>query len=222
MQAPRAAAAVHPHVLSALRESFRYIRHHPRVAALVTVKSAVGFGNGVLALFPVLALTVFHVGSAGTGVLFAARGLGALAGPLLMRRVLLHRTWLFPGLAISMAVYGIAYIGVSLAPWFVLAVALVIVAHLAGGGNWVMSAYALQIEVPDALRGRVFAADTMIATLAVTVSTLAVGIFVDSVDARILIAACGAVTLIYALVWLLITLRLPAQVESEELVGARS
>ena len=222
MQAPRDAAAAHPHVLGALRESFGYIRHHPRVAALVTVKSAVGLGNGVLALFPVLALTVFDTGSQGTGLFFAARGLGAIAGPLLMRRVLAHQSWLFPGLALSMAVYGIAYIGVSLAPWFLLALLLVVVAHLAGGGNWVMSAYALQIEVPDQLRGRVFAADTMIATLAITVSTLTVGLFVDSVDVRILIAACGTVTLTYALIWRLITLRLPAHVESEDLVGART
>ena len=113
-------------------------------------------------------------------------------------------------------------IGVSVTPWFVLALALVVVAHLAGGGNWVMSAYALQIEVPDELRGRVFAADTMIATLAVTVSTLTVGLFIDTVDARILIAACGAVTLVYAVVWRVITLRLPAHVDAAtELVGAR-
>jgi MFS family permease len=222
MQAPRDATVRHEHAFRALRESFRYIRHRPRVAALVTVKSAVGLGNGVLALFPVLALTVFDVGARGTGWLFAARGLGALAGPLLMRRVLQHPSWLFPGLAISMAVYGVSYIGVSVTPWFVVALALVVVAHLAGGGNWVMSAYALQIEVPDELRGRVFAADTMIATLAVTVSTLTVGLFIDTVDARILIAACGAVTLVYAVVWRVITLRLPAHVDSaQELVGAR-
>ena len=80
-----------------------------------------------------------RVGSIGTGLLFAARGAGALVGPLLLRRVLRHRTWLLPGLAISMAVYGLSYLGVSLGPWFPLALVLVVVAHMAGGGNWMMS-----------------------------------------------------------------------------------
>ena len=71
---------------------------------------------------------------------------------------------------------------------------LVVVAHLAGGGNWVMSNYALQAEVPDALRGRVFATDMMLATLAVSVSQLVVGALVDIVDARILLGACAATT----------------------------
>ena len=54
---------------------------------------------------------MFAVGPLGTGLLFAARGLGALIGPLLLRRVLTHRTWLLPGLAISMVAYGLAYLG---------------------------------------------------------------------------------------------------------------
>src|SRR5690606_25680289 len=116
----------------AIGESLRYIRHNPRVASLVTVKSAVGLGNGVLAVFPILAVSVFTIGPIGTGLLFAARGLGALVGPLLMRRVLVRRTWLMPGLAISMVAYGLAYLGVAISPWFWLVLVLVVVAHIAG------------------------------------------------------------------------------------------
>ena len=154
--------------------------------ALVTVKSAVGLGNGVLTTFPLLAV-MFGVGGVGTGLLFAVRGAGALVGPLLMRRALTRRSWLLPGLAISMSAYGLAYLGVSVSRWFPLVLVLVFVAHLAGGTNWVISNYALQGEVPDRLRGRVFATDMMLATLAISVSQLVVG-GSDSVDARILIA----------------------------------
>jgi hypothetical protein len=66
-------------------------------------------GNGVLTTFPLLAVGVFALGPAGTGALFAARGLGAVIGPLLLRRVLAHRSWLLPGIAMSMATYGVAY-----------------------------------------------------------------------------------------------------------------
>jgi hypothetical protein len=40
------------------------------------------------------------------------------------------------------------------------------------------------------------------------VSQLAVGAFVDALDARVLIAGCGATTLLYALGWRLATRRL--------------
>ncbi|HET8682468.1 MAG TPA: MFS transporter, partial [Micromonosporaceae bacterium] len=196
-----------PRTWPAICEAMRYIRRERRVLALVTVKSAVGMGNGVLAVFPVLA-AAFGAGAAGAGLLFAVRGLGAVIGPLLLRRVLTHRSWLLPGLAVSMASYGLAYLGVAVAPSFGLVLVLVVVAHVAGGGNWTMSNFALQTEVPDALRGRVFATDMMLATLAISVSLLVVGALVDHLPARVLIASCGAVTLLYAIGWRLATARL--------------
>jgi MFS family permease len=192
---------------AALVEATRYIRGRPRVAALVTVKSAVGLGNGVLVAFPLLAGTVFRIGELGTGLLFAARGAGALIGPLLFRWVLKRPDLLLPGLAVSMAMYGLAYLAVAVTPWFWLALILVMLAHLAGGGNWVMSNFALQEEVPDALRGRVFATDMMIVTLAVAVSQLVAGLFVDHVSPRVVVAVCALVTVAYSLVWRLSTLR---------------
>jgi MFS family permease len=192
----------------AIAEAMRYIVRRPRVASLVTVKSAVGLGNGVLTVFPLLATVVYHVGSAGTGLLFGARGLGALLGPLLLRRVLAHRSWLLRGLALSMGAYGLMYLLVAATPWFWLAVLLIVVAHGAGGGNWAMSNFALQTEVPDTLRGRVFATDVMFATLAISISQLVVGAFVDRISPQLLIICCGATTLTYSVIWRLLTLRL--------------
>jgi MFS family permease len=200
---------------AAIGEALRYIRARPRVASLVTVKSGVGLGNGVLTTFPLLATAVFAVGPTGTGALFAARGLGVLIGPLLLRRVLAHRSWLLPGIAISMVAYGVAYVGVAAAPWFWLVVVLVALAHIGGGGNWAMSTFALQTEVPDTLRGRVFATDVMITMLAVTVSQLLVSVFVDHVNTRVLVACCGAVTVMYAIGWRLLTRRVLRRVSPE-------
>jgi MFS family permease len=207
MQAERGDAEPVP-PLRAIRDSLGYIRRHPRVLSLVTVKCAVGLGNGVLAVFPLVATVVFSVGSIGTGLLFAARGLGALIGPLLLRRVLGHPSWLMPALAISMAGYGLAYLGFAVSPWFWLALVLVTVAHMAGGGNWVFSNFALQIEVPDELRGRVFATDMMIATLAISVSLLVAGALVDRIGPRLVVAICASVTLLYGIAWRLATRRL--------------
>lgn len=215
LQAPRESAEERPRTWSAIRESLAYIGHRPRVLALVTVKSAVGLGNGVLTVFPLLA-GKFGVGAIGAGLLFGVRGAGALVGPLAMRKVLGHRAWLLPGLAISMSAYGLAYLGVAVAPWFPLVLALVFAAHFAGGTNWILSNFALQREVPDRLRGRVFAADLMLATLSISVSQLAVAALVDHVDGRVLIAGCATVTLVYAIGWRVATRGLSAPAVAEE------
>ena len=208
MQADRDTAVAEARPLQAMGEALRFIRRNPRVLSLVTVKSAVGVGNGVLGIFPVLATVVFAVGPLGTGLLFAARGFGALMGPLLLRRVLSRRSWLMPGLAVSMIVYGLAYLGVSVSGWFWLVVVLVTVAHLSGGANWTLSNYALQIEVPDSLRGRVFATDMMIVTLAMSFSLLFAGALTDHLNPRVPIAICASLTLVYGIVWRLTTRRL--------------
>jgi MFS family permease len=197
-----------PRPFAAIREAGRYIGTQPRVAALVTVKSAVGFGNGGLVAFPLLATAVYGIGEMGTGLLFAARGAGALIGPLLFGRILRREGWLLPALALSMVLFGVAYLGVAATTLFWVALPLVVLAHVAGGGNWVMSNFALQNEVPDALRGRVLATDMMLATLAIAMSQLVAGAFVDRVSPRVVIAVSGAVTLTYALVWRLVTMRL--------------
>ncbi len=207
LQAPGTTGAPAQRSWPALVEALRYIGARPRVLALVTVKSAVGLGNGVLTVFPLLAV-LYGAGPVGAGLLFAVRGAGALVGPLVMRRVVRHRSWLLPGLAVSMSAYGLAYLGVSVVRWFPLVLVLVFVAHFAGGTNWVLSNYALQGEVPDRLRGRVFATDMMLATLAISVSQLAVAAVVDVVDERAVLAGCGLVTVLYAVGWRIATRRL--------------
>ncbi len=218
LQAPRTGDGPAPQTWHALAEALRYLRARPRVRALVTVKTAAGLGNGVLIVFPLLA-GVYGVGVLGAGLLFAVRGLGALVGPFVLRPVLSRRSWLLPGLALSMGLYGVAYLGVAATTWFPLVLVLVFVAHFAGGANWTLSNYALQGEVPDRLRGRIFAADLMLATLAIAVSQLVAAAVVDHVDERAILAGCGLITLTYAAGWRIATRRLSLSGEPSDAVG---
>jgi MFS family permease len=208
LQAPRTGTPEPGRPVREIAEALRFIRGRPRVTALVTAKSGVGLGNGVLAVFPVLAVTVFGLGGIATGLLFAARGLGVIVGPLVMRRVLDRRDWLVPGIALSMAVYGVAYLGAAVSPWYWLVLVLVVLAHVAGGGNWLISSYGLQLEVPDRLRGRVFSTDQMLVSLSMSVSMLLAGALTDLLDPRSAVAICGGLTLIYGIAWRLATRRL--------------
>lgn len=197
-----------------VRETVAYARRHPRVAALLAVKSGVGVGNGVLALFPLLAL-VYGAGPLAVGVLFSARGLGALVGPLALRRRASDPARLPVLLAASMLSYGLCYGVVGWVGLLPVAVVLVALAHVGGGANWVLSVYALQAAVPDRLRGRVFAADLMLATLAVGGSQLVAGALSGVVDVRVLTSCLGGATFVYGLVWYAVVRRLPAQAPAE-------
>ncbi|GLY03582.1 MFS transporter [Actinoplanes sp. NBRC 101535] len=203
LQAPRAGGAPQP-TMHALLEALRYIGARPRLRALVTVKSAVGLGNGVLTVFPLIA-AAHGAGAIGAGLLFALRGAGALIGPMVMRPVLDRPRWLLTALALSMGLYGVGYLGVAFVPWFPAVLVLVFVAHFAGGSNWVLSNYALQGEVPDELRGRVFATDMMLATLAIAISQLGAGAVIDHVDPSVVIATCASITMVYAVGWWIVT-----------------
>ena len=93
---------------------------------------------------------------------------------------------------------------------------LLAVAHAGGGANWILSTYGLQTVVPDALRGRVFSADYTLATLVIAGSQVVFGLLSDVVPARELLAASGAVVLLYAAAWWLATrtLRRPALLDA--------
>ncbi|HVF19941.1 MAG TPA: MFS transporter [Mycobacteriales bacterium] len=185
-----------------VRETIEYARGEPRVRALLACKFGVALGNGTLALFPLYATRVFSAGDLGTGLLYSARGFGALIGPFFMRRFITRDpALLWPVLASSIAMFGLSYLGFAVAPVFALGFLAVALAHFGGGANWVLSTYGLQAMVPDHVRGRVFSADYMLATLAISVSQIVAGVLSESVAVRTISAGLGAVVLGYAVGW---------------------
>lgn len=191
-----------PSVVEDIRETVEYARADHRVLSLITCKMGVAFGNGTLALFPLFATRIYDVGSLGTGLFYSARGVGALVGPFVMRRfVARDERLLLPVLATSMMLFGISYLGFAVAPWFVLALVLVVLAHAGGGANWILSTYGLNAIVPDRVLGRVTSADYMLATLGISLSQVVAGVLSEQVSLRPLTAAFGGVVLVYAMVW---------------------
>lgn len=192
-----------------IREAVHFARAEPRVRALLACKVGVGLGNGTLALFPLYATRVFSAGPLGAGLLYSARGVGALVGPFLMRRFVSRDPMLlWPVLATSMGLFGVSYLGFAVAPVFVVGFVAVTLAHLGGGANWVLSTYGIQAVVPDHVRGRVFSADYMLATGAITLSQVVAGVLSESVAVRVISAVLGVVVLGYALGWYTWTRRL--------------
>ena len=206
---PFAAAREHEEhigITEATRQTVAYARRDPRVWALVSVKFGFGAAAGVLALIAVFARQVFHAGDVGFGLLMAARGVGALVGPFLGHRLAGrgHRR-LLPVIACSLATFGIGYATLGLAPGLWLAAGSVLVAHLGGGSQWVLSSYGLQRLVPDRIRGRIFAFDFALITLSLGVSSLGAAWLADRIGPRPAVVIAGGIALTWAGIWWLLT-----------------
>jgi MFS family permease len=187
-----------------LRDVIAYARGNRVVLRLLFAKGGVSWANGIVGLLPAFAHTRFAGAPIATGLLFAARGLGAFVGPLIAQRA----TSATPApraivaiCGISTLAYGVTYAVFPLAPVFAIALVLVTIAHLGGGAQWSMSTYGLQVATPDHMRGRVMSLDYGLATLAIGVSSIAAGLLADATGESIATWVLAAVAIVYGLAW---------------------
>ncbi|OGN82224.1 MAG: hypothetical protein A2X23_03820 [Chloroflexi bacterium GWC2_73_18] len=169
-------------IARATREVIELARASRLVAAFLLAKTTFSIGAGAIVLLAVFGSDVYGAGDAGIGLLFAARGVGALIGPFLARALVGDDDrGLLRGIAAAFAVFIVGYGLLPLAPSIWLAAGLVMLAHLGGGAQWTLSTLGLQRAAPDRIRGRVLSLDFALLTLTMTVSTLASGALVETV-----------------------------------------
>ncbi|MEE4361271.1 MAG: MFS transporter [Pseudomonadales bacterium] len=160
-------------VLRGIGAGVRYMRGHPSVGRIATAKALWTVGIGAIYyMFVIIAPTLApEAPSTAIGVLYAAAGLGTGIGPIVVRALVPERLWP-QALGIAMVVGGLVYVAFSQLPWVLAVVVLVVLAHSAGGANWVMSAVLLQRRTEDRYRGRVFANEMLMLAL-VNATTIA-------------------------------------------------
>ena len=189
-----------------LREGIRYVAKNARVRALLMVKASFGLTlGGVLVLLAFFGEKVFDKGNgAGIAALWTARGVGSFLGPFAAFALVGHDDkGLKRSIAWAFGLLVLCYIGFAVSPaigWAAIALA---VANAGGSILWTSGSTLLQRLVPDAIRGRVAAAEMGGFMLTLTASTLAVGLLLDrGVPPRLLMASCGLVALLPLSFWL--------------------
>ena len=163
-------------------------------------------GAGLAGVFLVLAGSdIPGYGAAfGFGLFFFARGIGTGIGPLIARSVFKDRSKWPNMVGILVSLSGIFYffVGLTIDYYLPLTVFLIICAHSASGGNWVLSTVLTQTWVEDEVRGRVFSMDMLLLGLSAGLSTTTAGYLVEYHDLTlqngfisfsILMVLCGIV-----------------------------
>ena len=150
---PRAAPIMS---LDSLLEGARYVRRTKILLAAITLDLFAVLFGGTVALLPVYAKDILHVGPGGLGWLLAAESVGAVATTLTLAHLPpLKRAG--PALLRAVALFGIAIIGFGLSRWFLLSFVALVIAGAADSVSVVIRMTLSQVGTPDALRGRVSA-----------------------------------------------------------------
>ena len=190
----------------AFRRGLRYMLARPYVLRLLSVKAcSVGLAGGIPILIALFAENLFKTGATGMGMLFMARGLGALIGPLLARRLVGEEPQRMVGvIGAAFLLTGKFYVLFAVTPNLAWAALALFVATMSSNVLWVFSSTLLQISVEDAYRGRVFAADFMLFTIIMTAATLATawGLDYAALTPRLLAVISGGLLVLSGLFWL--------------------
>jgi MFS family permease len=194
-----------PTFLESMRETLHYARSNPRVLGLLTVKGGYGLGAGVVAMLSVFGREVFQAGALGIGLLFAARGVGALLGPFAIRGVLRTDDARYRSIAFCVLAFGAGYAGLAFSKTLAVGLLAIAFAHLGGGAAWQVSTYGLQREVPDFIRGRVFSADYGFVTLTMAISGLGAGLASDQFGPAAATLGTAAVCIVFGVFWAIAT-----------------
>jgi len=163
---------------------------------IVTVYSV--FGVPYLTLMPVVARDLLHLGASGYGVLLACVGVGGVTGALTLASVgdRFPRRKLLFGASLAYALLLILFSLVR-APW--LASSLLLAVGFTMIMNNALSNALLQHLVPDALRGRLMAAYSLVVVgLSQVVGSFLAGAVARAVGADWAIGGGGAIMMLYS------------------------
>ncbi|MEI8085842.1 MAG: MFS transporter [Paludibacter sp.] len=141
-------------ILIRIREGIRFVVKSPELLGAFTLDMFAVFFGGAVAMLPVFASDILHVGPEGLGFLRACPALGAV---LMSFYMMFHPPMRNSGriLLLSVAAFGACMIGFAFSTAFWLSAALLLLSGLFDNVSVVIRGTILQLYTPDEMRGRV-------------------------------------------------------------------
>ncbi len=146
--------------LAELTAGIRFIWQRPVMLGAISLDLFAVLLGGATALLPIFARDILHTGPEGLGLLRSAPALGAVIVGLWLARLPVARRagqWLLG----AVAVFGLAMIAFALATSFWVAFAALAISGAADMISVVIRQSLVQLETPDAMRGRVGAVNSV-------------------------------------------------------------
>ena len=198
-------------------EGIRYIAGEQHRRVLILAKGGVGLLGSNYVILTLLGQRDFpltwsgrsaaEAGMLGISALMAARGVGAILGPVASTAWSgTHKLRMKWCIAAGFVAVLVGYSALSQATSYWPAFAVIVLAHAGASTVWVLSATLLQDFSDDAYRGRVMAADFACLTTAISLSSYLAGVSVDAgVPVRTVALITGCVMLLPLGLWLFLT-----------------
>jgi MFS family permease len=156
----RPVPAKEPATLKSLFAGIAFIRSRPAVLGAISLDLFAVLLGGATALLPIYAHDILHTGSVGLGLLRSAPALGALSIALLLaRRPLKERVG--RTMFIAVGIFGAATVVFALSHWFALSLLALATLGAADMISVVVRSSFVQLQTPDAMRGRVGAVNSV-------------------------------------------------------------
>ena len=160
-------AVTQPGVLGSVRaflhrfaEGIRFIRSRPIVLGTISLDLFAVLLGGVVALLPIYAKEVLHVGPTGLGLLRSALAVGEVTAGLVLS-VKPFQTHVGRRMLGAVAVFGLANLVFALSHWFWLSFVALAVAGAADMVSVYVRGALVQFATPDDMRGRVNAVNML-------------------------------------------------------------
>ncbi len=183
-------------VVDQLAEGLRYVQRTPSVFLAIMVLGIVStVALNFSVVMPLYAAETLHGDASTYGYLMAAAGVGSLAAALLIAFGMRPTLRL---LVIGSALIGIALVGLAVSPMLLVSLPIMV---LLGFATITMSATTntlIQLQVPDALRGRVMSVYTTVFAGTTPIGGLASGVAMAVAGVTATLAVAGGLTLLTA------------------------
>jgi MFS family permease len=160
VRAERAPIIREPVTLAVVFAGFAFIRSNPIILGAISLDLFAVLFGGATALLPIYARDIFAVGPWGLGLMRAAPAIGALAMSFVLARRPLRRQ-VGRLMYRAVAIFGIATIIFALSTSFSLSILALVVLGVSDMVSVVIRQTLVQIETPDAMRGRVSAVNAL-------------------------------------------------------------
>jgi MFS family permease len=140
--------------LAAARDGLRFVFRSPMIRSTMLLDFFATFFASAMALLPIFAKDILHVGARGYGLLAAGPAVGALIGSAAMLPISHRLTRQGPTLLWAVVAYGASTVIFGISQTFWLTFACLAASGMADAVSMVIRNLVRQLETPDAMRGR--------------------------------------------------------------------